>query len=425
MHKVVSLILAGGRVDELSVLTLHRPKSAVFFGGMYRVIDFPLSNLMNSGIERVGVLSQYRSTSLINHVGVGTSWDFAGRERGVTLLPPQQGSSHTDWYRGTADAVAQNHEFLEEYPHEHVLIVSGDHIYNMDYQKLVRFHEENDADVTAAFVPVPTEGAGRFGLGDIEGDDSEPGGPLVDYVEKPSRPLYNWASMTVYLFKRSVLSEILRTFAPAKGTFEFGRDVLPALMPRFKVFGWRHRGYWAYSRTIDEYWRANMDFLDGDGKLGFENWRLRTNLDDKRLRERSPAILTGESHVTDSRFTFGCHIAGRVERSILFPGVVVEAGAVVRDSILFPDAHVSAGAEVTKVIADEKVSIGAGARIGIGDDTRANSVHPNLLRSGITLIGKATRIPGSIEMGKNCIVPPFLDEEQFTESSYPAGMLVT
>ncbi len=425
MPRTLALILAGGRVDELSVLTLHRPKSAVFFGGMYRVIDFPLSNLMNSGIERVGILSQYRSASLINHIGVGASWDLVGRNRGVSLLPPQQGVAGSDWYKGTSDAVYQNIEFLQEYPHTHTLILSGDHVYQMDYHDMIQYHEEKNADVTAAFVRVPREGASRFGLGEVDDEDGERGGRLVDYVEKPDHPLYSWASMTIYPFRRELLVEAVSRQANHDSSWEFGRDILPSLLANHKVYAYKHKGYWAYSRTIEEYWQANMDFLDSTDSRGFDAWQVRTNLDDKNLRDRPPAYVAAESSIHNSRLTYGCRVEGEVTGSILFPGVSVEKGAVVRDSILFPDVRICRGARVNRLIADEKSVIGPNAVIGAGDDNTPNRAFPDLLSTGITLVGKETILPERISIGKNCIIPPFLSEEHLTSKSYPSGVLLT
>lgn len=425
MPRTLALILAGGRVDELSVLTLHRPKSAVFFGGMYRVIDFPMSNLMNSGIERVGILSQYRSTSLISHIGVGASWDLVGRNRGVSLLPPQQGTAGSDWYKGTTDAVYQNIEFLDEHPHKLTLIISGDHVYQMDYHDMIEYHEEKGADVTAAFVRVPREGASRFGLGEIDDEDGERGGRLVDYVEKPDRPLYSWASMTIYLFRRELLVEAVTRQANHDSSWEFGRDILPSLLSDYKVYGFKHKGYWAYSRSIDEYWRANMDFLGHPNAIGFDEWQVRTNLDDKNLRDRPPAYVAPGSTIRNSRLTYGCHVEGDVSGSILFPGVRVERGAVVRDSILFPDSRIARGAVVNQLIADERSVVGAGARIGEENDLTPNRAFPDLLSSGITLVGKETVLPEGVTIGRNCIIPPFLSEEHITGKAYPSGVLLT
>ncbi len=388
LARTVALILAGGRVDELGVLTLHRPKSAVFFGGMYRVIDFPLSNLMNSGIERVGILSQYRSTSLLRHVGIGSSWDFVGRNRCATLLPPQKRIAGSDWYKGTTDAVFQNLDFLEEYDHDYTLVLSGDHVYRMDYGAMIDFHERMGADVTAAFVEVPREGAGRFGIGVIEGGDDDEGGRLTGYEEKPEKPRSTWASMTIYLFRKELLVEAVSRQAEHGSSWEFGRDILPSLVGRCAVYGWKHRGYWAYCRSVEEFWRANIDFL-GQSDIGFEEWNIRTNLDDKNLRDLPPAYLSEESRVVRSRVTYGCRIEGNVRGCILFPGVRVGKGAVVTDSILFPYVRVGEGAVVEKVIADEMALIGAGARVGGAEA----APHRERFDGDITLIEKETSIP--------------------------------
>ena len=259
MTRTLAMILAGGRVDELGILTYFRPKSTVPFGSLYRFIDFPLSNLMCSGIQRVGILSQYRSSSLLEHIGTGASWDMIGRHRGITILPPFKALHASDWYKGTADAVYQNLDFIASFLPEYVLILSGDHVYNMDYTELIHFHQDMEADVTAAFVNVPVSGSSRFGLGKIAHDDPR-GGRLIDYAEKPEKPISTWASMTVYLFKYRVLLEVLEENA-SRDSHEFGRDIIPSLLSSYRIFGYKFHGYWAYCRTIEEYWNANMDLL--------------------------------------------------------------------------------------------------------------------------------------------------------------------
>jgi glucose-1-phosphate adenylyltransferase len=208
--KTLAMILAGGRVDDLTVLTFHRPKSAVPFGGFTRVIDFPLSNLMNSGLDRVAILSQYRSYSLINHIGIGAAWDMIGRYRGISILPPFIGYGHSQWYRGSSDAVYQNLDFVQYIKPEQLLILSGDHIYRMDYRELIHYHQEKDADLTMACIKVPMNEAHRFGLADIDDEDGELGGRVVRYREKPENPEYNWASLTVFCFKPEVLMKSLK-----------------------------------------------------------------------------------------------------------------------------------------------------------------------------------------------------------------------
>jgi glucose-1-phosphate adenylyltransferase len=425
MCRVLALILAGGRVNELSVLTLERPKSALPFGGAYRVIDFALSNLTRSEVDRVGILSQYRSLSLNNHIGVGASWDLTGRDRGVSILSPQKGVADTDWYRGTADAVYQNLEFIDQHQPDLVLVLSGDHVYQMNYKPLIRFHEERKADLTAVFVEVAPEQASRFGIGKIEGEESEEGGRLLGYTEKPGEPEGRWASMTVYLFRPDLLQRLVTENARRARSWEFGRDILPPMLGRYRVFGYRHRGYWGYSRTIDEYWRCNMDLLGENPSVDLEAWEVRTNLDDWGLRDRPPLSLLPSARVSDSLLGAGSVVGGEVERSILFPGCRIAEGAVVRDSILFPEVRVGPGAVVDQVIADESATIEGNARVGFGEDRTANRSFPELLSSGITLIGKKAHVPQGVRIGRNCVVGPRYSPENFHRPSYASGELIT
>ncbi len=409
MAKVVAMVLAGGRVDELGVLTYYRPKSTMPYGALYRIIDFPLSNLMVSGIEQVGILSQYRSSSLVEHIGTGASWDMVGRNRHITILPPFHGVNATDWYKGTADAVYQNLDFLDSLKPELVMILSGDHIYQMDYQNLIEFHQEAGADMTAAFVKVPLEGAGRFGLGVIDSGDPR-GGKLIKYAEKPETPISNWASLTIYLFSWPVLEQVLKDNV-ANESHEFGRDILPYMLNSYNVYAFKFYGYWGYSRTVEEYWQANMDLLGTSPKLDISKWIVRTNLDHEAIRDRGPAVIGPEASVKDVRFYNGVTIEGEVENSILFPGVQVSAGAVVRDSILFFDTQIGPGARVEKSILDIGVSIGCEACIGkSGND--------------VCLVGTGTRIPQKITIEAGSSVAPDLREDVFSQSVYRAGSVI-
>ena len=367
MARVLALILAGGRVDELGVLTHYRPKATMPFGGLYRIIDFPLSNLMHSGIERVGVLCQYRASSIVEHIGNGCSWDMVGRNRGVTLLPPYQGISASDWYKGTADAVYQNIDFIESIKPELVLILSGDHVYRMDYRKIIEFHMDVGAEVTCAFVQNPhhgEKGPSRFGEARIEQGHDSRGGRIEDYREKPETAFSPWVSMTILVFEKNLLIETLYKNA-ATDSHEFGKDIIPSLLrDGRKVYGYFFHGYWAYSRTLEEYWAANMDLLGNNPGIDIERWDVRTNLEHESIRDRGPAILGAKCHMEDSRFYSGVRVEGTVKRSILFPGVVVAKGALVEDSILFFDTQVAPGARVFKTISDISVTVGKEACIG-------------------------------------------------------------
>ena len=295
MKNVLAMILAGGRVDELDVLTFLRPKSVLPFGALYRIIDFPMSNLMNSGIERVGILSQYRPFYLINHIANGHPWDMVGRNRFAVILPPFKGREASDWYKGTADAVYRNIDFIKMYNPDLVLILSGDHIYKMDYLDVINYHVEKKADLTIAFTPTPREGPGRFGQGLIEGQDPT-GGRLVEYVEKPKKRVLDWASLTIYVFNQKVLLDALEENA-GKDSHEFGKDIIPSLLGNSRIFGYKHIGYWGYTRTLEEYWRTSMDLLGDRAQIDLKSWQIRTNLADREIRDRQPTIFGPASTV--------------------------------------------------------------------------------------------------------------------------------
>lgn len=410
MPKILAMVLAGGRVDELGVLTFLRPKSTVPFGGLYRFIDFSLSNLMHSGIERVGILSQYRSSSLIEHIGTGVSWDMIGRHRGITLLPPFQGLHASDWYKGTADAVYQNLDFIHANKPDLVLILSGDHVYHINYQKIIQFHLDTAADVTASFVQVSSAGSSRFGIARIS-EDGPRGGRLLEYWEKPAHPASNWASMTIYLFKTEILEQALRENAGFE-SHEFGRDIFPAIMGKYKVYGYKFYGYWGYSRTLEEYWNANMDLLGEHPEIKLSDWQVRTNLDHESIRDRGPALIGPKGSINNSRIYNGVRIEGQVSQSILFPGAYVGKGAVVKNSILFFDTQVGPGARIENTITDIGVSIGRDSVIGKQDEA-------------LVVIGFRTQIPQRIKIGPGCRVYPELKAEDFIHKFYEQKEVIT
>jgi glucose-1-phosphate adenylyltransferase len=430
MQKTLAMILAGGRVDELSVLTQYRPKSAVPFGGLYRVIDFPMSSLMHSGIENVGILSQYRSYSLNNHIGIGAAWEMVGRNRSVSVLPPYTAHTVSQWYRGPADAVYQNLDFINAHDPRLVLVLSGDHIYSINFAPLIEFHLENKADLTLGFLDVPKEQATRFGVGRIEMSAGGPGGPLVEYIEKPLTPP-DWegvniaASLTIHLFSVNILHEVLENHARlAPKTHEFGKDIIPGMLGKYRVFGYKYDTYWGYTRTIDEYWHTSRDLLDKNPKIDPERWQVRTNIEHNHIRDRIPAIIGDSAEMSNSLIYSGCQVFGKIENSILFPGVEVAAGAVIKDSILMFDTHVEAGSQLNKVIADVDVVIGPDCRIGFGDPSVLNEDYPQLLQSGITLIGRSVVMPSERQIGCNCIVQPNMKAAQFRKKEYGSGVLV-
>lgn len=398
---ILAMILAGSRVDELGVLTHYRPKSAVPFGGFARVIDFPLSNLLHSGIERIAILSQYRSYSLINHIGTGAAWDMIGRKRGISILPPFKDYESPHWYRGSADAVYQNLDFIKYYDPANLLILSGDHIYQMDYRELIHYHNENKADLTAAFIRVPrSRSASRFGVAEIS-EDSPVGGKVISYEEKPADPKSDWASLTVYCFRPEVLYEILKENQKNQ-SYEFGRDIIPMMMEnRLNVHGFKFNGYWGYTRTVDEYWQTSMDLLGPEPKIDLEAWGVRTNLAHRDITGRQPLKVGKDAEFANSMAYNGCIVEGTVRNSILFPGVRVEKGAEVVDSVLFFDNIVQEGAKLNRVVSDVNTTFGCNVQIGSPDKNEPGSV---------TVIGWNNQVPPGTTIGSGCTVAPCIDE---------------
>jgi glucose-1-phosphate adenylyltransferase len=405
-NKNLAMVLAGGRVDELNVLTYYRPKSAVPFGGFARVIDFSLSNLLHSGLEQIAILSQFRSYSLINHIDSGAAWDMLGRNRGISILPPSTNSESSSWYRGSADSVYQNLDFVKYHDPEVVLILSGDHIYNMDYRKMIEYHHDKDADVTIACLKVPMAQAGRFGVARLDDEDGQTGGRVLDYDEKPQDPRFNWASMTIFCFKPQVLYVALEANAREDKSYEFGRDIMPRLLAESRrVYGYKFYDYWGYSRTIEEYWQSNMDLLGEKPAIDLEAWGLRTNLEHRGIRDCAPLKVGSSADISDSLIYNGCVVDGLVERSILYPGVRVEKGAVVKDSILFFNNQVGAGSRLEKVICDVNLSIASGCQLGGG----------GLDGGDATVIGWNNHLPPGTVIGAGCTVYPGQDSGKFSQ----------
>ncbi len=403
----LAMILAGGRVDELDVLTYYRPKSAVPFGGVGRVIDFSLSNLMNSGIEQIALLSQYRSYSLINHIGTGAAWDMTGRYRHVSILPPFLGTEDADWYQGPADAVYKNLDYIHYHDPEEILILSGDHIYKMDYQELIAYHTAKDADLTVAFTRVPLAEAHRFGVASLDEEDAQLGGRVTAYWEKPAAPQTDWASMTVLCFKPKVLYRAL-AHNHAGASYHFGKDIIPWLLAEnYRVYGYKFSGYWGYTRTINEYWQSNMDMLGDTPTIDLEKWLFRTNLEHRHIRDNQPVLMGEEAVIHNSLVYNGCKIGGTVRNSILFPGVTVKKGAVVENSILFFSNVVGENCRLQKVVSDVNNTFGEHVRLGpeggCGPET------------AVTLIGWNNFIPARTVVGEGATIYP-----QVAAETWPA-----
>jgi glucose-1-phosphate adenylyltransferase len=407
---VLTLILAGGEGERLSILSQVRAKPGVPFGGKYRIIDFALSNTVNSGLTDVGILTQYAPRSLIDHIGVGRPWDLDRSRGGVALLQPFIGRGRArDWYRGTADAVLQNLDFIDDRDPELVLVLAGDHVYKMDYRPFIAIHRETAADVTCAVRTVPIDEAHRFGILDVAAD-----GRVTAFIEKPADPPSNLVSMGVYIFSWPLLRDLL---GPER--VDFGRDVLPAMVADGRrVFAYEFAGYWQDVGTVESYWQTSLDLLSDDPgvELNDLGWLIYT-----KSEERPPARLGPEARVLRSMVSHGCVIDGTVERSVLSPGVRVAAGAVVRDSIVMFDAVIGAGALLDRTIVDKEAHVGAGARVGVGDDMRPNQVEPERLSAGITLVGKRARVPPGMEVGRNCRIDPGASDRDFGTSTRVAS----
>ncbi len=401
---VLVLLLAGGVGSRLNILVGHRAKPAVPFGGIYRIIDFSLSNVMNSGLTRVGVLTQYKPLSLMRHIGGGEAWDFTGRTRGVKILPPRTGEKKSDWYKGTADAIRRNIDFIEGNPSDEILILSGDHIYHMDFEAMIAYHRFKKADVTVGMMVVPTSRIHQFGAGIVDRDNR-----IVDWEEKPKVARTNLASMGIYVFDTQYLLTVL---AQDHDEIDFGMHILPRAIRCDQVFAYPFYGYWRDVGTIQAYWETNMDVVRAGSGISPEAWGIRPNIDaDSRPVDRPPARFLPGCTVTSSMVSAGCIIEGTVINSVLSPGVVVRKDAVVKDSVVFEDAVIGEGARVDLVICDKKVRIGAGCIVGQGDKDVVNHACPDHLYTGITLLGKEAELPAGLEVGRNCIVRPGLSRE--------------
>ncbi len=397
MSSVYSMVLAGGAGSRLSILTEQRAKPAVPFGGKYRIIDFVLSNLANSGFFDVGLLTQYRPLSLIEHVGTGRTWDLDRTLSGLQILQPYLKAGTGDWYQGTADAVYQNLVQVRRRPAEDVLILSGDHVYAMDYRKLLKFHRKHRFPATVAVTPVDEEETQQFGI-----VQAGPGGQITGFQEKPKIAEGNLASMGVYVFRRDTLIRLLQEdAADPNSDHDFGKNIFPKLIRVADVGAFTFDGYWQDIGTVEAFYDANMLFLDPDHarRLADPSWPSRTPSVDA-----PPARISSSGEVRESLIANGAVVRGRVERSILFPRVVVEEGAVVRDSILMNGARVEAGAVVERSILDKRTRVGRGAVVGGQGSGPPNRRHPDLFHTGISLLGKDVTVSENARVGRNACV---------------------
>ena len=354
----IAMLLAGGQGSRLYDLTKKIAKPAVSFGGKYKIIDFPLSNCINSGIDTVGVLTQYQPLALNEYVCNGAPWDLDRMRGGLSVLPPYQGSKSSDWYKGTANAIYQNINFIKQYDPDYVLILSGDHIYRMDYRKMLDAHKATGAACTVATITVPMEEASRFGI-----CNTNPDGSIYEFEEKPKQPKNNQASMGIYIFNTKLLIKYLEEDeANPESSNDFGKNIIPAFLNNGeKLFSYGFEGYWKDVGTISSLWEANMDLIGDDPILNpvDRNFKIYS-----KNNARAPQYLGSKSNVTNSLISEGCRIYGTVENSVLSGGVIVEEGAIVKDSVIMDDVHIKKGAKVFTSIIDADAVIEEGITVG-------------------------------------------------------------
>lgn len=393
MKECIAMLLAGGQGSRLYALTQNLAKPAVPFGGKYRIIDFPLSNCVNSGIDTVGILTQYQPLELNEYVGNGQPWDLDRLYGGVHILPPYQKASGSDWYKGTANAIYQNIGFIERYDPKYVVILSGDHIYKMDYSKMLALHKEKNADCTIAVLEVPWEEASRFGIMSI---DSE--GAVTKFEEKPKNPTSNLASMGIYIFTWEKLKKYLQQDEEdPESSNDFGKNVIPAMLAdKQRMYTYAFDGYWKDVGTIDSLWEANMDLLDPNQPLDVwqSDWKIYS-----RTAGLPPHYLGPDAEVENSAITEGCSVNGKVEFSVLFSGVSVAKDAVIYDSILMPGAVVEEGAEVLYSIVAENVTVKKGATVGVRPENMQD-----LSKWGVTVIGSGVTVGENAKVGAKAMI---------------------
>ena len=409
-NNMLAMILAGGRGSRLHELTNKVAKPAVSYGGKYKIIDFPISNCANSGIDVVGVLTQYESIQLNSYVAAGRRWGLDARDSGVYVLPPREKADvDLNVYRGTADAISQNIDFIDSYSPEYLLILSGDHIYKMNYAKMLAYHKEHDADATIAVIEVPMREASRFG---IMNTDEE--GRIVEFQEKPAEPKSNLASMGIYIFSWPVLKKALMDLKDVPGC-DFGKHIIPYCHEKGKrLFAYEYNGYWKDVGTLGSYWEANMELIDiiPEFNLYEEFWKIYTNSDIIPPQYIADTAIIDRSIIGD-----GAEIYGEVHNCVIGSGVTIGAGSVVRDSIIMKDVEIGAGCIIDKAIIAESVRISDNATLGTGADV-PNRLKPNIYSFGLVTIGENSVIPGGVQIGKNTAISGVTVRED-----YPGGVL--
>lgn len=413
--EMIAMLLAGGQGSRLGVLTEKVAKPAVAFGGKYRIIDFPLSNCINSGIDTVGVLTQYQPLRLNTHIGIGIPWDLDRNNGGVTVLPPYERSNNSEWYSGTANAIYQNIRYMEQYNPDYVLILSGDHIYKMDYEVMLDFHKENNADVTIATMPVPMEEASRFGI--VIADEEK---KIMEFEEKPEHPRSNLASMGIYIFSWPVLRDALIAMKDQNGC-DFGKHIIPYCFENKKrLFAYEFNGYWKDVGTLGSYWEANMELIDliPEFNLYEEYWKIYTKSD-----SIEPQYIASEAHVERSIIGEGAEVYGDVENSVIGPNVHIGKGTVIRDSIVMQDTMIGDHVTIDKSIVAEKCEIKDGAVLGTGEEA-PNKLNASIYSFGLVTVGEASVIPEGVKIGKNTAISGVTEKADYPDGNLASGEVI-
>lgn len=410
--EMIAMLLAGGQGSRLGVLTSDVAKPAVSFGGKYRIIDFPLSNCINSGIDTVGVLTQYQPLVLNSHIGIGIPWDLDRNNGGVAVLPPYERSDTSEWYTGTANAIYQNLKYMERYNPEYVLILSGDHIYKMDYEAMLDFHKQKNADVTIAAIPVPMEEASRFGVV-LTDEDKQ----ITEFEEKPEHPRSNLASMGIYIFSWPVLRDSLIAMKD-QCNCDFGKHIIPYCHEGGKrLFAYEFNDYWKDVGTLGSYWEANMELIDliPEFNLYEEYWKIYTKQD---IIE--PQYIAKDAVVERSIIGAGVQIYGQVFNCVLGAGVTVEEGAVLKDSIIMKNTYIGKDAYVEKAIIAENCTIGEGDEIGVGEEAESR-LNAKIYAFGLATIGEHSVIPPHVKIGKNTAIKGKTTMDDYPDAALPSG----
>ena len=410
--EMIAMLLAGGQGSRLGVLTQKVAKPAVSFGGKYRIIDFPLSNCINSGVDTVGVLTQYQPLRLNTHIGIGIPWDLDRNVGGVTILPPYERSKGSDWYTGTANAIFQNLEYMETYNPDYVLILSGDHIYKMDYEVMLEYHKANNADITIAAMPVPIEEAGRFGI--LITDENN---KITEFEEKPENPRSNLASMGIYIFSWKVLKEALIQMSEVPGC-DFGKHIIPhCFMSGKRTYAYEYNGYWKDVGTLGSYWEANMELIDiiPEFNLYEEYWKIYTKSD-----IIPPQYVSEEGVIDRSIIGEGSEIYGEIHNSVIGAGVLVKKGAVIRDSIIMRECVIGEDTVIDKAIIAENVTVGRSTQIGSGEYA-PSKYDPKVYQFDLVTVGENSVIPENVKIGKNTAIVGETAAEDYHDGELASG----